>query len=425
MDKQSIPVVNPPAAAAAAVGWARRLALLESFAFRDFRWMWVGAFASFMAMMMQMTARAWLVLEITDDSPLALTWTMVSFAAPLTLVSLIAGALADRIPRRRMVILSQAGNMMLTLLMGTLVLIGVIELWHLIIVGLFSGSLMALNMPSRQAMISEVVPDGKLMNAISLSTAAMNVTGMLGPAAAGFIIKYFDTHAAFFVISGVYGFAAASVAMVNAGRTAMSNSGKSMIGDIRAGLSYVVSDRVLRGLIMVVFLAVIFGSAYWPLLAAWGREVLDVGADGLGILNSAMGMGAIAGSLIVASLSGFNKQRTLLLLVCVGWGVTLAVFARTNSYAQALPLLVMVGLLSAIFMSLRMTLLQVHSTPEMRGRVVSIGMMFWGLMPLGALPFGFIADAVDTAFALMLSGILLAVGTVVFWFFYPSFRRME
>ena len=418
-------MVKPPAAAAAAVGWARRLALLESFAFRDFRWMWVGAFASFMAMMMQMTARAWLVLEITDDSPLALTWTMVSFAAPLTLVSLIAGALADRIPRRRMVILSQAGNMMLTLLMGTLVLIGVIELWHLIIVGLLSGSLMALNMPSRQAMISEVVPDGKLMNAISLSTAAMNVTGMLGPAAAGFIIKYFDTHAAFFVISGVYGFAAASVAMVNAGRTAMSNSGKSMIGDIRAGLSYVVSDRVLRGLIMVVFLAVIFGSAYWPLLAAWGREVLDVGADGLGILNSAMGVGAIAGSLIVASLSGFNKQRTLLLLVCVGWGVTLAVFARTNSYAQALPLLVMVGLLSAIFMSLRMTLLQVHSTPEMRGRVVSIGMMFWGLMPLGALPFGFIADAVDTAFALMLSGILLAVGTVVFWVLYPSFRRME
>ena len=418
-------MVNPPAAAAAAVGWARRLALLESFAFRDFRWMWVGAFASFMAMMMQMTARAWLVLEITDDSPLALTWTMVSFAAPLTLVSLIAGALADRIPRRRMVILSQAGNMMLTLLMATLVLVGVIELWHLIVVGLFSGSLMALNMPSRQAMISEMVPEGKLMNAISLSTAAMNVTGMAGPAAAGFIIKYFDTHSAFFVISGMYGFAAASVAMVNAGRTAMSRSGKSMVGDIREGLAYVVRDRVLRGLIMVVFLAVIFGSAYWPLLAAWGREVLDVGADGLGILNSAMGVGAIAGSLIVASMSGFNKQRTLLLLVCVGWGVTLAVFARTNSYAQALPLLVMVGLLNAIFMSLRMTLLQIHSTPEMRGRVVSIGMMSWGLMPLGALPFGFVAGAVDTAFALMLSGILLAVGTVVFWVTYPSFRRME
>ena len=418
-------MVNPPAAAAAAVGWARRLALLESFAFRDFRWMWVGAFASFMAMMMQMTARAWLVLEITDDSPLALTWTMVSFAAPLTLVSLIAGALADRIPRRRMVILSQAGNMMLTLLMAALVLVGVIELWHLIVVGLFSGSLMALNMPSRQAMISEIVPDGKLMNAISLSTAAMNITGMAGPAAAGFIIKYFDTHSAFFVISGMYGFAAASVAMVNAGRTAMSRSGKSMVGDIREGLAYVVRDRVLRGLILVVFLAVIFGSAYWPLLAAWGREVLDVGADGLGILNSAMGVGAIAGSLIVASLSGFNKQRTLLLLVCVGWGVTLAVFARTNSYAQALPLLVMVGLLNAIFMSLRMTLLQIHSTPEMRGRVVSIGMMSWGLMPLGALPFGFVAGAVDTAFALMLSGILLAVGTVIFWVLYPSFRRME
>ena len=103
----------------------------------------------------------------------------------------------------------------------------------------------------------------------------------------------------------------------------------------------------------------------------------------------------------------------------------LAVFARTVSFAQALPILVLVGLLSAIFMSLRSTLLQSYSSAEMRGRVVSIGMMSWGLMPLGAVPFGIIAAAYDTAFALMLSGILLAVSTVIFWVLYPSFRRVE
>ena len=387
--------------------------------------MWLGAFASFMSMSMQMTTRAWLVLEITSDSPLALTWTMVSFAAPLTIVSLVAGALADRIPRRYIVIFSQTGNAVMTLLLAGLDMFGVVHLWHLILFGLVNGSLMALNMPSRQAMISQVVPERKLMNAISLSTAAMNVTAMAGPAAAGFLILLVDTHGTFFVIAGFYAFSAVSVAMVNAGRTSMARSGKSIVGDIKEGLAYALGDRTLRGLIMVVLLAVIFGSAYWPLLAAWAREVLDVGAGGLGILNSAMGVGALAGSLILASMTGFNKRGSLLLLVCVGWGVTLAIFARTVSFAQAIPILMLVGLLSAIFMSLRMTLLQSHSSAKMRGRVVSIGMMSWGLMPIGAVPFGVIATAYDTAFALMLSGILLAVSTVVFWIVYPSFRRVE
>ncbi len=387
--------------------------------------MWLGAFASFMSMSMQMTTRAWLVLEITSDSPLALTWTMVSFAAPLTIVSLVAGALADRIPRRYIVIFSQTGNAAMTLLLAGLDMFGVVHLWHLILFGLVNGSLMALNMPSRQAMISQVVPERKLMNAISLSTAAMNVTAMAGPAAAGFLILLVDTHGTFFVIAGFYAFSAVSVAMVNAGRTSMARSGKSIVGDIKEGLAYALGDRTLRGLIMVVLLAVIFGSAYWPLLAAWAREVLDVGAGGLGILNSAMGVGALAGSLILASMTGFNKRGSLLLLVCVGWGVTLAIFARTVSFAQAIPILMLVGLLSAIFMSLRMTLLQSHSSAKMRGRVVSIGMMSWGLMPIGAVPFGVIATAYDTAFALMLSGILLAVSTVVFWIVYPSFRRVE
>ena len=290
-----------------------------------------------MSMNMQMTVRAWLVLQITDGSPMALVWTMVSFAAPLSIVSLIAGALADRIPRRRMVILAQAGNAVMTLLLATLDLAGVVNLWYLIGIGLVNGSLMALNMPSRQAIISEVVPAHKLMNAVSLSTAAMNVTSMVGPAVAGFLIVFIDTHGTFFVIAGIYAFSAASVGMVNAGRTAMSSSGKSMVGDIREGLAYAIGDRTLRGLITVVLIAVVFGSAYWPLLAAWAREVLDVGADGLGILNSATGVGALAGSLMLASLTGFKRKGLLLLVVCVGWGIAMALFARTTSFAQALP----------------------------------------------------------------------------------------
>jgi len=409
----------------APAGRAQRFPMFESFEFRDFRWLWVGVLASFMSMSMLMMVRAWLVLDITNGSPLALTWTMVAFAVPMTFVSPIAGALADRIPRKHMVILSQTGNVVMTLLLAGLDLAGVVHLWHLIGIGLVNGSLMALNMPSRQAMISEVVPEHKLMNAISLSNAAMNITSMAGPALAGLLIVLVDTHGAFFAIAGIYAISAVSVSMVNAGGKSMARSGKSIIGDIRAGLAYSFGDQTLRGLMVVVLIGVIFGSAYWPLLAAWAREVLDVGAGGLGILNAATGVGALFGSLMLASMTGYKRRGMLLLVVCAGWGISLAVFARTTNFAQALPLLMLVGVLSAIFMSLRMTLLQSHAAPEMRGRVVSIGMMSWGLMPLGAVPFALIAAAVDTAFALMLSGILLAVSTVVFWMIYPSFRRIE
>ena len=123
-----------------------------------------------MALNMQMITRGWLVLRLADDSPLSLSLVMVSFAAPMTFVSLVGGVLADRIPRKRMVIFSQGGNALLTLLVATLDITGIVAFWHLIVLGVLNGSLMAFNMPSRQAMISDIVPEDRLMNAISSTT---------------------------------------------------------------------------------------------------------------------------------------------------------------------------------------------------------------------------------------------------------------
>lgn len=378
-----------------------------------------------------MTTRAWLVMQITTDSPMALVWTMVSFAFPLTFVSLVAGALADRMPRRTIVIVTQSGNMIMAIVLGVLDMMGVVSLWHLIVIGLASGSLMALNMPSRQAMISELVPANKLMNAIALNNSAMNITGMLGPAAAGFLIVFFEkfydsgTHGVFFVIGATYAFSAVSMGMVNAGRKAAVRSENSVLKDISVGLVYVREHLVLRKVVALVFLSVITGTAYWPLMPAWAREVLDVGADGLGILNSAMGLGSLVGSLALASVLGSKNRGMLLQVTCVCWGIVIAVFAQTTAFGQAMPLLVLMGISSAMFMSLNMTMLQSYADPEMRGRVVGLGMMSWGLMPLGAIPFAWIASKFDTSIALTLSGILLAISASVFWMVYPEFRKVQ
>ncbi len=405
--------------------------LLDSFSIPGFRWMWFGSFTSYLSMSMQMTTRAWLVMQITTDSPMALAWTMVSFAFPLTFVSLIAGALADRMPRRTIVIVTQTGNVSMAILIGILDMIGIVSLLYLILIGLASGSLMALNMPSRQAMISEIVPENKLMNAIALNNAAMNITGMIGPAVAGFLIVFFEkfydsgTHGVFFVIGATYAFSAISAAMVNAGRRPSANSGNSVLTDITAGLLYAKDNLVLRKVVILVFLTVITGTAYWPLMPAWAREVLDVGADGLGILNSATGLGSLVGSLALASVLGAKNRGFLLQGTCVCWGIVIAVFAQTTVFAQAMPLLVMMGVFSAMFMSLNMTLLQTYSDPEMRGRVVGLGMMSWGLMPIGAIPFAWIASMFGTSAALTFSGVLLAVAAIVFWLIYPEFRRVQ
>ena len=168
----------------------------------------------------------------------------------------------------------------------------------------------------------------------------------------------------------------------------------------------------------------LFGFSYYVLMPAWAREALNVASDDLGMLMMTMGIGALAGSLLVAGLKTMRSRGLMLLGCCLVWGLSLAAFAQTTSYVLALPLLLLVGLASSVFMSLNMTLLQMHADPEMRGRVMSIAMMTFGVMPLSAAPFGVLAEQTGTPFALMLSGLILVGLTVVAGIASPTFRRI-
>ncbi len=398
--------------------------IVETLAYRDFRWVFLGSFASFMAMNMNLITQSWLVVELMNDSPLALSLSIVSFTAPITVVSLFGGVMADRIPRRRLVIISQSGNAAMTFLMATLDLAGIIDFWQVMAIGLVNGSMMAFNMPSRQAIISDIVPESRLMNAVSVNNSSMNLTRVIGPAAAGFLILFIDTWAVFYLVSLVYVFSALSMAMVHAGSRPSSRSGKGVTGDIGAGLSYVAQDPTRRGLILMSFIPALFGYSYYALLPAWGREALDIGSEDLGVLMMLMGIGALVGTLILASMRNFSRRGAFLLLFCLLWGIALASFAQTSSYLAAIPLLMLVGLLNSVFMSLNMTLIQIYSSQEMRGRMMSIAMMSFGVMPLSGVPFGILAELTSTPFALTLSGLLLVAFTLVFTAAYPSYRRI-
>lgn len=379
-----------------------------------------------MAMNMQMIARSWLVLRLENDSPLALVLVMVSFAAPMTIVSLLGGALADRFPKKNLVIISQSANALMTFVLAMLDASGTIWFGAVLIIGVVNGAMMAINMPSRQALISDIVPEDRLMNAVALNNSAMNLTRIVGPAIAGFLIIFIDTSGVFYLISAIYVFAILSLLMVRTNTVQARGGAKKGVGkDIYEGLRYAWADVSLRGLILMAFIPSLFGFTLYALLPVWAREALNVNSSDLGILMTIMGIGALVGTLGLAGVRRFSRRGLLLLGCGVVWGIALIALANSMIFHVAVPFLLIIGLISSIHMSLNMTLTQLIAAPEMRGRVMSIMMMTFGLMPIGALPFGTIAEYIGTANSLTISGALLSVLVLAFAFAYPAFRRIE
>ena len=165
--------------------------------------------------------------------------------------------------------------------------------------------------------------------------------------------------------------------MVRAGAASASRSLKGITGDICEGFAYAALNPILLGLVIMTLIPSLFGFTYYALLLAWGREALNVASDDLGLFMMLMGVGALVGTLALASLRSMKRRGVFLLVSCLLWGVVLALFSQTTYYTLALPMLMFMGLVSSVFMSLNMTLLQLHAAPEMRDRVMSIAMMTW------------------------------------------------
>ncbi|MFC1494742.1 MFS transporter [Thermodesulfobacteriota bacterium] len=406
-------------------GITNRLTTFHSLKYVDFRWLILANLMSFMSIGMQQINRGWLILILTDDSPLALTFVTMAFALPMTFVSLLGGALADRIPRRKLMIVSQIIGVIMVFLLATLDYTGLIRYWHLIVIGVVNGSLAATNMPSRQSIVSDIVPKEELMNAISLSNSAMNSTRIVGPALAGVLIMHMGTAGVFYLIGFLQIISVFFVYLMETGREATGSSDKSVSGDIFAGFRYAGKNPVILGLVLLSLVPSIFGFPYISLIPAWAREALDAQSDGLGYLMTMMGCGSLSGTLILASVKQIKNRGVFLIINGFLWGFALLFFSGCESYSTALPWIFAVGFISSIFMALNNTLMQIKSSDEMRGRMVSLSMMTFGIMPLSAVPFGALAEYIGTPGSLMIAGALLCVFMLFFYVFTPGFRRLS
>ena len=254
----------------------------------------------------------------------------------------------------------------------------------------------------------------------------MNLTRIVGPALAGVLIMLIGTAGTFYLISFINAFAVVFTMLIKSGKkTTKKNIDISVAADILNGFKYAKKTHPLLQLVIITFVPSLFGFPYITLLPAWAKEALNADSGGLGLLMMTMGMGSLVGTIVLASIRKLKRRGIFLMTNGFVWGLTLIIFSHCFSYIKALPVLFFIGFASSIFMALNMTLMQFYASDEMRGRIVSMAMMTFGIMPLSAVPFGAIAESTGTPGSLLIAGILLCLFIIVFYCIYPKFRDVS
>lgn len=408
-------------------------AMFSSLRHRDYRLLWVSNLGASFAQNMQMVARGWLIYALTS-SPLALFWVLLSFMAPSFLFSLFGGVMADRLHKKWVMLTGQTLNFGATLALAVIIYSGNVTFWDFIYFGLFNGTVMSISMPARSAIVPEIVGQRDLVNAMALSSSSMNLSRIVGPAAAGGIIGLIasgDTTSTtgvgvvFFIIAALYLISIVTTAAIHYQGAPAEREKKSMFADIGEGLSYMWGDRLVFGLLMMSFMPMLFGMPLQFLMPAFNQDVLGGGPQDLGWLMGAMGIGALTGSLTLARFSDAASNGRVMFGCAFVWALFMGMFSVTQSMSWALPLAAVTGGFSSTFMSLNMSMVQLALRSEMRGRVMSIWMMTFGLMPLGAAPMSLMAEYVGIDSALQLSALLLAVTVAGLAVSFPAIRKLD
>ena len=385
---------------------------------RGYRLLWFSMLASFLGNQMNMVARGWLAFQITGDAS-AIGIVMLAWGLPMGVLALVGGVAADRYNKRRTLLGTQSAQGLMGLAIALLLFADRLEMWHLVAAGFFQGTMFAFMGPTRQALLPLLVGKEQLGNAIALNNAAMNLTRILGPTLAGIMLGGVGAE-------WVYVTMAASFAVVvvliwrlpdperTAEQRAVRAAQGSVLHEMGAGLRYVFRDnQILAWLIALGMVPVILGFPYQMLLPVFQEVVFEVEPWGLGVMYAVGGVGALVGSLVVAAYSGHPRVPLLQIAAGVGFGVTLAAFAWSPGFWVALPLLVLVGLFSMMFMSLNNTMVLGASEPAYHGRVMSIYMLTFSLVPLGAVPMSLATDAFGAPVTVGVAGITIAVFMVL------------
>jgi MFS family permease len=355
---------------------------------------------------------------------MALGWVSACFGVPLLLFSLWGGAIVDRVDKRNLLIINQALAGIATLVIAVLISTGAIALWHLIIASIAIGFILSFSLPARQAIIPQLVEKQQIMNAVALGSGAMNSTRIFAPALGGVLVGIVGIDGVYYLMVVCYLVSVVFMLMVPPlGKPdwAPNTTVGSAIGE---GMRYVRGSPILLLLLALAFVPMVFGMPYQMLMPIFALDVLDVGRSGLGYLLSMAGIGALASSIVVASLGDFRHKGLLLLGGSTLFGVFLILFAESTSYTLSLFFMLGAGAASAAYMASNNTLLHINADDNMRGRVMGLYMMTVGLIPLGTLGAAAIAESVGAPFAMVVGGAAIILFTLAMAVLRPKLRKL-
>ena len=381
---------------------------------RDYRYLWFSQLAAFTGMQMQIVAQGLLAYQLTG-SYASVGIVMLGSGIPQMFLSLVGGAVADRVNKRNLVIGVQLGTAVLALTVAVLTATDVITIPMLFVAGMIQGTLFAFNLPARQALLAEIVPHDQLVNAVALNNVAMNSTRVAGPAVAGVMIAAWGVDAAFFAQAFMYLFVIGFLARLPASRSHLAGASTrgSVLAEISIGLRYIWASKSLRLLMFMAFVPTILGMPYITLLPGFAVDELGLEADSYGFMFTVTGIGAIVGSLTIATLTAYPRKGLLQVMAGAGFGMALALLgllASAFGYGGAIAALVLLGLCSTMYQTLNATMVMSEARPEFYGRVMSVYMLTFSVFPLMAAPIGIVADAITAATTF----IVLGIGIIVF-----------
>ncbi|MBI5489123.1 MAG: MFS transporter [Deltaproteobacteria bacterium] len=403
------------------VGWGRTFASLRH---RNYRLWFFGQLTSLFGTWMQSTAQGYLVFELTH-SPAYLG--IVAFAAglPTWFFMLYAGVIADRLPRRRILVWSQLAMMALSIVLAALTFAGRIEAWHIVGLAFLLGVANAFDAPARQSIVLDLVGREDLTNAVALNSLQFNTATTLGPAVGGVLYDWIGPGWCFSLNALSFVAVIVALAVMRLPAHEAPPRSKSTLGELVEGLRYVAANRTILVILVLVALVTIFGIAYVTLLPAWSAKILHGGATTNGWLQSARGAGALLCALAVASLGRARIRGRLLLAGALALPVALLLFAVVRTLPLAMLMLVAVGATLILCFNMANTLVQTLSDDAFRGRVMGVyTLTFFGSMPLGALLAGGMAERIGEPWTVAMGAAALACGALVILAAYPALRRV-
>ncbi len=409
----------------------RTFASLKSPVFRLYFVAMIGQMA---AMNMQMIARSLLVFELTGSGT-ALGIMALGNALPMIFFSLFGGVIADRVQKKYVLLAGQAASAIVSLIIALTLLVGLVSAersgsWVILVfAALIQGAIMGLMMPSRQAMIADIVGEEQLMNAVALNTFGMNSLRLLAPIPVGFVIYLFGFSAIYFAMTAMYGMAVFFILLMPKTGT-VRLAGLGAVHDMVEGLKYVRQETTLLVILAVSLVIVLLSMPYMMLLPVFTTDVLHVDSRGFGLLLSTSGVGAMVGSIFLASLP--NKKRGLMLILgslILGLALVGLFFSSSLFPSLGMPLafafIFFVGLGQTARMTLGNTLLQYYVEEQYRGRVMSLYFMEFGLTSFGVFFTGIMTDMVGVQWAVGGLAILLVLFSIYMLVFMPKLRRLD